>query len=126
MSGVRWDIGCLPDLDLTPFTTSWGTELGIGPLAKSSQPDTVSNFNALISSQGISRTSIDSQTFDGTSYGLWTTAGEGVNSDATINDNFGDAVARPVKSRQQNFEAFQRFRNRHGNGMERLRGQHLF
>jgi len=100
-------------VDLTPFTASWGTEFGIGPIAKSSQEDTTSFFGSLLSAQGISRTSLDTATFDGTSYGVWTVAGEGVKDDAAINDPPSSSVT-PIGTAQQFSAAFSEFSNGYG------------
>ena len=96
-------------VDLTPFTTSWGTQFGIAPIVKSSQPDTTGNFNSLVSSQAISRTSLSSATFDGTSYGVWTTPGEGVNSNAALNDV--PSTVTPAGAAEQFSAAFSEFGN---------------
>lgn len=64
-------------VDMTPFTTSWGTTFGIAPIAKSSK--TSSTFDSsLTSASSISRLHIP-VAMSGT-YDVWTTAGTGVNA----------------------------------------------
>lgn len=63
-------------VDMTPFTTSWGTTFGIAPIAKSSK--TSSDFDSsLTSASSISRLHIP-VALSGT-YDFWTTPGPGVN-----------------------------------------------
>jgi hypothetical protein len=100
-------------VDLTPFAASWGTEYAIGPIAKSSQSDTLSFFGSLVSAQGMSNTSLDAATFDGTTYDLWTVAGEGVKDDAAINTAPSGSLT-PAGAAQQFSAAFSEFNNGYG------------
>jgi len=70
-------------VDMTPFTTSWGTTFGIAPIAKSSKTSSTF-YSSLTSASSISRLHIPTA-LSGT-YDLWTTAGQGVNDDAAVND----------------------------------------
>jgi hypothetical protein len=71
-------------VDLTPFTTSWGTTFGIAPIIKSSK--TSSTFlSSVVSAQGISRLQQQNAT-PASVYYEWTDRGFGVNNDPSIND----------------------------------------
>lgn len=65
-------------VDLTPFTTSAGTEFGIAPLIKASLGDPAF-FNHLMSAQAISRTMLQNVDFPGAEYAVWDVPGAGVN-----------------------------------------------
>jgi hypothetical protein len=89
-------------LNLTPFTSSWGTSFATAPLAKSSR--SASAFeSSLMSAQSISRGVISGD--PKASYSAWRTAGEGVNP--TENDAAG-TVGGPAFSSQFGF-AFTEF-----------------
>ncbi len=63
-------------VDLTPFTSSWGTKYAIAPIVKSSK--TSAGFEgSLVSAQAISANVVQSEFFG--TYGLWSTPGQGVN-----------------------------------------------
>jgi hypothetical protein len=66
-------------VDLTSFTTSWGTEFGIAPLVKGSKSNLV-NFNSLLSAQSLSRLHALGVPFPTASYAFWTQPGRGVNT----------------------------------------------
>lgn len=71
-------------VDLVPFSTSWKTTFGIGPVAKSSKIQKTF-FNALIGAQAISRTQKRNVTIL-ERYMAWNKPGQGVNNDKTLND----------------------------------------
>lgn len=84
---LPWDLGEQENrfvVDLTTFSSSWGTEFTLGPVSKTSKSGSTF-FNSLISAQGISRTSLVGVPIPG-AYGVWNTAGQGVNDDQSIND----------------------------------------
>ncbi|QOJ00508.1 MAG: hypothetical protein HRU70_08400 [Phycisphaeraceae bacterium] len=86
---------------LTPFRTSWGTRLGIAPLAKASRSQ-ATFFNNLISAQYISQTQLSGVPSASASYASWTAAGGGVNSPAN-NLGLNTNVAGPASSTQFGF-----------------------
>ncbi len=71
-------------VDLTPFTTSWGTTFGIAPIVKSSKTSS-SFFSSIVSAQGISRLQ-DPGSKPASIYYEWFDRGFGVNNDPSIND----------------------------------------
>lgn len=74
-------------LNLTPFTSSWGTSYATAPLAKSSRTSTAFE-TSLISAQAISRCVIDGD--PKAFYKAWRVAGQGVN--AAENNPTGNAL----------------------------------
>jgi hypothetical protein len=72
-------------VDLTSFSTSWGTTFGVAPLIKTSKP-TVNFFTSLTSSQSISRAHLIDVPFPSDAYMVWSAPGFGVNNDPAIND----------------------------------------
>ncbi|MEM7754754.1 MAG: GC-type dockerin domain-anchored protein [Planctomycetota bacterium] len=85
-------------VDLTPFTTSWGTPFGIAPIIKSSQAD--ANFNNnLISGHAISKDILFGVPAVAPDYALWENApGAGVNP--TANDAAGSIAPSGVFNQQ--------------------------
>ena len=75
-------------LNLTPFTSSWGTNYATAPLAKSSR-SSLAFESSLLSAQSISRSVISGNPKD--LYKSWRVAGEGVNP--TENNPAQDATA---------------------------------
>ncbi len=73
-------------VDLTPFTGSWGTELGIAPLVKAGKsnssaipPPNKEFFNSQLSAQGLSRIAALNVPYPVPTYAVWTdTPGQGV------------------------------------------------
>lgn len=64
--------------DLVPIVTSWGTEFGAAPIVKGSKTGSTS-FSSLVSSQAVSRMPLQGQSFDGQTYSVWNSPGQGVN-----------------------------------------------
>jgi len=89
-------------LNLTPFTSSWGTSFATAPLAKSSRSSTAFE-SSLLGAQAISRGVISGGSAD--LFKAWNVSGEGVN--ATENDPTGTASA-PMNMKQFGF-AFSEF-----------------
>ena len=81
-------------VDLVPFTTSWGTEFGLGVLHKSPNVDGPGGFfGSLISAQAISQNTITTNVND--SFDFWQQAGAGVsanNSQPGSVDLNGEAI----------------------------------
>jgi hypothetical protein len=77
-------------VDLTPFSSTWGTSFAIAPLVKSSKIDPTFE-NALIRAQSISRGITDGTPAN--SYLFWTTAGEGVHVGDNLNPGAQNAPA---------------------------------
>ncbi len=72
-------------VDMSTFTTSWGTTFGLAPLAKTSQTN-LTFSGSLISSQTISRDQLDFVPFPSESYSFWDGPGFGVNGNSAVND----------------------------------------
>lgn len=70
-------------VDLTSFTTSGGTQLGVGPIMKSGRVN-AARFTAINGASSISQTSRPGVAYPAASYSLWTAPGGGVNG--TEND----------------------------------------
>ena len=84
-------------LNLTPFTSSWGTTFATAPLAKSSR--SASGFeSSLLGAQAISRNVIDAENLD--SFAAWRVPGEGTH--ATEN-NAASSVLAPAQLKQFGF-----------------------
>jgi len=81
-------------VDLVPFTTSWGTEFGLGVLHKSPAVDGPGGFfGSLVSAQAISQNTITANVND--SFDFWQQAGAGVtdrNSAPGSLDLSGDVI----------------------------------
>jgi hypothetical protein len=80
---------------LTPFTTSWGTQFGVAPIAKSSKACT-SFFNNIISAQAHSATLLSGFDASATNFKVWSGAGFGVNP--TANTAVTTTVSGPENS----------------------------
>lgn len=72
-------------VDLTSFATSWNTSFCTGPILKTNKVDPTFP-NALAGAQYISNVYKRNVTFPFNTYDLWKVAGEGVNSNALLND----------------------------------------
>ncbi len=71
-------------VDMTPFTTSWGTEFGVAPVLKTSKAN-FSFFNNLPGAQAISRKVLNKHAFFTNSYAGWTGQGFGINNSPSVN-----------------------------------------
>src|SRR5262245_10369260 len=65
-------------VDLTPFSSAWGTPLGVAPLVKSSRPST-NRFTAINGASTISQSVRVDAAFPSATYTAWTQPGGGIN-----------------------------------------------
>lgn len=72
-------------VELSPFTTSWGTEFGIAPIVKSSK-SSAGFTGSLISAQGMSRLQVEDSAVLPGGYFRWNGVGFGVNPNNLINE----------------------------------------
>lgn len=71
-------------VDLSFLTTSWGTDFGVAPIAKSSKAN-FQFFNNLLGAQNVSRKILGLHAFAQPEYMSWNGPGFGVNNDPSIN-----------------------------------------
>ncbi len=97
-------------VDLTPFTTSKGTEFGIAPLIKTSKVNS-SFFGSLGSAQAISPDLLSGVSYAAASYALWNTPGQGVHPS---NNDAANLINPPAATGNQFAVAMNEFATNNG------------
>lgn len=99
-------------VDMTPFNTSWGTTFAVAPVAKGSK--TALQFTgSLLSGQTMSSRALRNVPFPSNAYAYWTTAGQGISNDTSLNDPAG-VLAPPTTLGVQQAAAFAEFSSTFG------------